>query len=91
MVLADWNMQNPLLSISAYIVIRAFLLILKTHERMFGKCLCETCSTVNTWPYFFERVLSGQKLGYTWKDELKKCQKIKDRLTGYWQFSAAAL
>ena len=67
MVLADWNMQNPLLSISAYIVIRAFLLILKTHERMFGKCLCETCSTVNTWPYFFERVLSGQKDGYDCK------------------------
>lgn len=55
--------------------IHAFLLILKTHERIFGKCLCETCSTVNTWPYFFERVLSGQKLGYTWKC-IEKVPKI---------------
>jgi hypothetical protein len=30
---------------------------------MFGECECEACSTVNTWPYFLDRMFSGQNEG----------------------------
>ena len=40
-----------------------FLLILNTQLLMLGVCACDWCSTVNTWPYFFERCCSGQKDG----------------------------
>ena len=51
-----------------------FLLILKTQLLMLGVCACDWCSTVNTWPYFFERCCSGQKEGKVWKFRyIKNC------------------
>ena len=46
-----------------------FLLILKVQHRIFLKWLWDICSTVNTWPYFLERVFSGQNDGYDCKWE----------------------
>ena len=63
------TMKNTWYTYLKYFYKFTFLLILKVQHRIFLKWLWDICSTVNTWPYFLERVFSGQNDGYDCKWE----------------------